>query len=167
MSEVVERTAVDAKFDPDVLVDAGGLRGWEHHRHEDAARDRAPAHQAVTPNGIPMWVITTGQEDMRELLADNHRFRRQADLRPARRRLASAAGALTRLTGSMCFDDLLHHLAQRYHRVALPLLDEAGDTSTRWSARDACARPCTRSERGCSRTGATPSSTGRCGGRSV
>ncbi|WP_156755823.1 tetratricopeptide repeat protein [Actinokineospora pegani] len=39
----------------------------------------------------------------------------------------SATAGLTRLLGFMCFDSLYHHLAQRYYRVALHLMSEAGD----------------------------------------
>ncbi|MEV6823355.1 hypothetical protein [Amycolatopsis sp. NPDC051102] len=44
-----------------------------------------------------------------------------------RGQLISTTAGLTGLIGFMCFDDLHHHLAQRYHRVALLLADEAGD----------------------------------------
>jgi len=41
--------------------------------------------------------------------------------------LLSAAAKLVHLTGFMCFDDLHHHLAQRYFRMALELTAQAGD----------------------------------------
>lgn len=44
-----------------------------------------------------------------------------------RRDLLRAAGTLVCLAGFMCFDDLYHHLAQRYYRVALRLFAEAGE----------------------------------------
>jgi hypothetical protein len=44
-----------------------------------------------------------------------------------RRELFSAVAASAQLIGAMCFDNLYHHLAQRYYRCALDLSVEAGD----------------------------------------
>ncbi|WP_156756111.1 hypothetical protein [Actinokineospora pegani] len=41
--------------------------------------------------------------------------------------LLSAAATLVHLAGFMCFDDLHHHLAQRYFRMALELTAQASD----------------------------------------
>jgi len=43
--------------------------------------------------------------------------------------LVSSMAGLTDLVGFMCFDDLQHHLAQCYYRIALRLADEAGDSA--------------------------------------
>ncbi|MEV0674986.1 hypothetical protein AB0I60_00545 [Actinosynnema sp. NPDC050436] len=46
-----------------------------------------------------------------------------------RRALLGGVTALAYLSGFMCFDDLHHHLAQRYYRAALRLAAEAGDAT--------------------------------------
>lgn len=54
---------------------------------------------------------------------------RSASTGRGREQLVSGSAVLTHLVGSMCFDDLRHHLAQRYYRVALRLVDEVDDST--------------------------------------
>lgn len=65
---------------PDTTALISGQPGYGNHAAEQALRTQGEAHLAHTREGMRVWVVTTGMEQAKSLLADTKRYSKESAL---------------------------------------------------------------------------------------